>query len=114
MARTSLHTPKYIHRGWCRRHFKSPPSAFFLLLLFSLFFLFEVRARRVIGGKGSFAISEDLSSVLYFVARVCPCVRGICFHTRFVIVVILCLFKSACVPTRGGEIYRESGHKERD
>lgn len=59
-----------------------------------------------------------MSSTLYSVVRVCPCARAFlqlernvfsACQTRFVIVVILCLLRAACVPTYGGEIYGEQG-----
>ena len=60
----------------------NPPQRFLSPASFFFIFLFEVRARRVTGGKGSFALREDLSSLLYSVARVCPCARALrhCFR----------------------------------
>lgn len=40
LASTSAHTPKYIHKGWCRRHIKSPEHHF-LMLFFLYFFIWS-------------------------------------------------------------------------
>lgn len=77
LASTSLHTHPNIYTEGGAGATLNPPQRFLSPASFFFIFLFEVRARRVTGGKGSFALREDLSSVLYSVARVCPCARAL-------------------------------------
>lgn len=72
LASTSLHTPKYIHRGWCRRHFKSPQAlSFCRFFSFSVFFLCSIWSSSQTTNVGG-----ELSSLLYSVAPMRPGARS--------------------------------------